>query len=43
MKNNFLKRIISIFFLAPIFIFCVLKGGFAFNLLIFLLFYNFYF
>tara|TARA_B100000575_G_scaffold182714_2_gene146819 strand:+ start:759 stop:1385 length:627 start_codon:yes stop_codon:yes gene_type:complete len=38
MKNNFLNRILSIFFLTPIYIFCVFKGGFAFNLLIFFLF-----
>ena len=38
MKSNFFKRIISIFFLAPIFIFCILKGGLALNLLIFFLF-----
>ena len=44
MINNFLKRILSIFFLAPIFIFCVLKGGVEFNLFILLLFvHNFYF
>ena len=38
MRSNFFIRIISIFFFAPIFIFCVLKGGLALNLLIFLLF-----
>ena len=43
MKNNFLKRVISIFFLAPIFIFCILKGMFAFDLLLFLLFIAFIF
>ena len=43
MKNNFLKRILSIFFLAPIFIFCVLKGGVEFNLFILLLFVIFIF
>ena len=43
MKNNFFIRIISIFFLAPIFIFCILKGGLALNLLIFFLFTIFIF
>lgn len=43
MKNNFLKRVISIFFLAPIFIFCILKGMFAFDLLLFFLFIAFIF
>ena len=43
MKSNFLNRVISIFFLAPIFIFCVLKGMFAFNILLFLLFIIFMF
>ena len=38
MKSNFFIRIISILFFAPIFIFCVLKGGLALNLLIFFLF-----
>ena len=38
MRNNFLKRILSIFFLAPIFILCILKGGIGFNLLILFLF-----
>tara|TARA_X000000950_G_scaffold73109_1_gene90824 strand:+ start:651 stop:1277 length:627 start_codon:yes stop_codon:yes gene_type:complete len=38
MISNFLKRILSIFVLAPIFIFCIFKGGLAFNLfLLFLL------
>ena len=37
MKNNFLKRILSILFLAPIFIFCILQGGLLFNLLMFFL------
>tara|TARA_B100000035_G_scaffold264228_1_gene236202 strand:- start:183 stop:809 length:627 start_codon:yes stop_codon:yes gene_type:complete len=43
MKNNFLKRIFSILFLAPIFIFCILKGGFSLNLLMFFLFIIFIF
>ena len=43
MKNNFLKRILSIFFLAPIFIFCILTGGVGFNLLILFLFVVFIF
>ncbi len=43
MINNFLKRILSIFFLAPIFIFCILKGGVGFNLLILFLFAIFIF
>ena len=43
MKNNFVKRILSIFFLTPIFIFCVFKGEFEFNLLIFFLFIIFIF
>ena len=43
MKSNFLNRVISIFFLAPIFIFCVLKGMFAFNILLFILFIIFMF
>ena len=43
MKNNFLKRILSIFFLAPIYIFCVYKGGLPLNLLIFLFFTIFIF
>ena len=43
MKNNFLKRILSIFFLGPIFIFCILNEGFAFNFLLFLLFVLFIF
>ena len=38
MKSNFFIRIISTLFFAPIFIFCVLKGGLALNLLIFFLF-----
>ena len=38
MINNFLQRILSIFVLAPIFIFCIFKGGLIFNLfLLFLL------
>ena len=38
MTSNFLQRILSIFVLAPIFIFCIFKGGLAFNLfLLFLL------
>ena len=38
MISNFLKRILSIFVLAPIFIFCIFKGGLVFNLfLLFLL------
>ena len=38
MISNFLQRILSIFVLAPIFIFCIFKGGLAFNLfLLFLL------
>ncbi len=43
MKNNFLKRILSIFFLGPIFIFCILNEGFAFNFLLFSLFVLFIF
>ena len=43
MKNNFLKRILSIIFLAPIFIFCILKGGLVFNLFILFLFAIFIF
>ena len=43
MKNNFLKRVISIFILAPIFIFFVLKGGLYFNFLLFCLFILFVF
>ena len=43
MKNNFLKRILSILFLAPIFIFCILQGGLLFNLLMFFLFIIFIF
>ncbi len=38
MKNNFLKRVISIFILAPIFIFFIFKGGLFFNFLLFCLF-----
>ena len=39
MISNFLLRLLSIFVLAPIFIFCILKGGLVFNLfLLFLLF-----
>lgn len=38
MKNNFVQRIISIFFITPIFIFCLIKGGLYFNILIFFLF-----
>ena len=38
MISNFLQRILSIFVLAPIFIFCIFKGGLVFNLfLLFLL------
>ena len=38
MNINFIKRILSIFFLAPIFILCIFKGGSVFNfLLLFLL------
>ena len=43
MKNNFFKRVLSIFFLAPIYIFCVYKGGLPLNLLIFLFFAIFIF
>ena len=43
MKNNFLKRILSILFLAPIFILCIFTGGHALNLLIFFLFSIFIF
>ena len=43
MKNNFLKRILSILFLAPIFILCIFTGGLALNLLIFFLFSIFIF
>ena len=38
MKSNFFIRIISTLFLAPIFIFCILKGGLHLNLLIFFFF-----
>ena len=43
MKNNFFKKNYFNFFFAPIFIFCVLKGGLALNLLIFFLFTIFIF
>ena len=38
MISNFLQRILSIFVLAPIFIFCVFKGGLIFNLFLLFLF-----
>ena len=38
MKNNFLRRTLSIIFLGPIFIFCILNEGFVFNFLLFSLF-----
>ena len=37
MKNNFIKRILSIFVLSPIFILCVIKGGIIFNIFLFVL------
>ena len=43
MKNNFLNRILSILILAPIFIFCIFKGAFLFDLLLFLFFVIFIF
>ena len=38
MTSNFLQRILSIFVLAPIFIFCIFKGGIIFNLFLLFLF-----
>jgi len=39
MINNFLQRTLSIFVLAPIFIFCIFKGGLIFNLFLLFLFF----
>ena len=39
MISNLLQRILSIFVLAPIFIFCIFKGGLIFNLFLLFLFF----